>query len=66
MALATSIICSVLCWVVSSIVIKQMDDQLDDIEALNYDNLEAVARLQSSDRYRNIMQVRLRSDWYDK
>ncbi len=36
----------------------QMDEENDDIEALNYDDLEAVARLQSGDRYNTIMQVR--------
>lgn len=35
----------------------QMDEGNDDIEALNYDDLEAVARLQSSDKYKTIMQV---------
>ena len=35
----------------------QMGD--DNVEALNYDNLEAVAHLQSSERYNSIMQVLL-------
>ena len=30
---------------------------MDDIEALNYDDLEAVAKLSSSARYKDIMQV---------
>ena len=30
---------------------------VDDIEALNYDSLEAVAHLRASDRYKDIMQV---------
>ncbi len=29
----------------------------DNVEALNYDNLEAVAHLQTSERYNSIMQV---------
>ena len=29
----------------------------DDVETLNYDNLEAVAHLQSGERYNSIMQV---------
>jgi hypothetical protein len=29
----------------------------DDIEALNYDNLEAVAQLQGSSRYKTIIEV---------
>ena len=32
---------------------------VDDIENLNYDSLEAVAHLQASDRYKDIMQVSL-------
>jgi hypothetical protein len=32
--------------------------QLDDIEALNYDNLEAVAKLSSSTRYKDVMKAR--------
>ena len=31
--------------------------QLDDIEALNYDNLEAVAKLSSSTRYKDVMKA---------
>lgn len=31
--------------------------QMDDIEALNYDDLEAVAKLMSSARYKDIIQV---------
>ena len=34
------------------------DEQMDDIEALNYDDLEAVAKLSSTNRYKDIMQVR--------
>lgn len=30
---------------------------VDDIEALNYDSLEAVAHLRASERYKDIMQV---------
>ena len=30
---------------------------VDDIEALNYDDLDAVAHLAASERYRSIMQV---------
>ena len=30
---------------------------LDDVENLNYDSLEAVARLRASERYKEIMQV---------
>jgi len=33
------------------------DEQMDDIEALNYDDLEAVAKLCSTNRYKDIMQV---------
>jgi hypothetical protein len=35
----------------------QMDD-LDDIEALNYDNLEAVAHLIKTNRYKRVVAVR--------
>lgn len=31
------------------------DDQMDDIEALNYDDLEAVTKLSSSNRYKDII-----------
>ena len=31
--------------------------QMDDIEALNYDDLESVAKLNSSARYKDIMQA---------
>ncbi|GAX75577.1 hypothetical protein CEUSTIGMA_g3020.t1 [Chlamydomonas eustigma] len=36
---------------------EDADDQMDDIEALNYDDLESVAKLSSSSRYKDIMQV---------
>ena len=32
--------------------------QMDDIEALNYDDLEAVAKLSGTNRYKDIIQVR--------
>lgn len=33
------------------------DEHMDDIEALNYDDLESVAKLSSTNRYKDIMQV---------
>mmetsp|Transcript_16110 Transcript_16110/g.34858 ORF Transcript_16110/g.34858 Transcript_16110/m.34858 type:complete len:493 (-) Transcript_16110:371-1849(-) len=36
--------------------VKEEEDQLDDIEALNYDDLTAVAKLNSSTHYKDVMQ----------
>ena len=43
-------------WIKQHPAIPQMANE-DDVETLNYDNLEAVAHLQGSERYNSIMQV---------
>lgn len=37
---------------------EDVDDDLADIEALNYDDLDSVSKLQKTQRYIDIMQVR--------
>ena len=44
-------------WVRSCMLMIAWFMQLDDVEALNYDDLKAVAKLTSEARYHDVMQV---------